>query len=416
MSCRIEGKYFDEINAAVPNHRAAVKAYIWATSLKGKDLGAKIKNAIKEINELKESQPQSKSEADKMIAKMVKLGLLVKSNKLKGLYVTNNDDEFVYEVLKNKKFNLDVRRDIVNSDIEIYSSPYLMVRSISDKIPGAKAYIDVLDSKYKSGESSFDIPIEEVGKMQLGISLMSLSGIVSADKQNQTIEVIAERVARQIINESTIDAPTFRAIVDSYYNAFVQAYKQAESKGREKNMAHIKDYLNNWSNIEQMVVNKLKSRSGLILSGGITSKSTMDASRIGEENLEEANNIELDDSGKIRNNFSEDFAITLDSKDTLSTRLKLFFSSIPNGKTHYITGEQLFEKFDTVYNTLSAMLSGNEPNFGRMIKELESYDTESFPWIKPLVLKLSDPNTKDSLKNEFVVAMNKHYAKMSFVR
>ena len=347
---------------------------------------------------------------------MVSLGLLIKSNKLSDLYVTKDNDELVYELLKNKRFNLDVRRDVVNSETEIYSAPYLMVRAVSQNFPGAIAHVDPLDIKYRSGDTNLDIPIEEVGKLQLGVSLMSLNGIVSADKQNQTIDVIAERIAREIIEKNTISAPIFRAIMDSYHNKFVNAYLQAQTKGKEKNMAHVKDYLNNWSNVEKMVINKLKSRSGLILSGGIISSQIASNSENAENNLEEANNIELDDSGRVRNNFSEDFAITLDSKDTLSTRLKLFFSSIPNGKTHYITGEQLFEKFDVVYNTLSAMLSGNEPSFCRMIKELESYDAESFPWIKPLVSRLTDPKTKDSLKNEFVVAMNKHYAKMSFVK
>ena len=60
-------------------------------------------------------------------------------------------------------------------------------------------------------------------------------------------------------------------------------------------------------------------------------------------------------------------------------------STLPNGKKHYLTGEDLFENFDVAYNTINAMLAGTEPNFAQMISILNEFKEEQ--WISSLINK-----------------------------
>ena len=107
----------------------------------------------------------------------------------------------------------------------------------------------------------------------------------------------------------------------------------------------------------------------------------------------------------------------------LSGKLKLFLSTLENGSSHYLTGESLFENFDTVYNSLNAFLAGSEPNIQDMIERLKEF--QEYDWVKNLIEKLNEaksinnatglPNNMTLVK-QFVTAMNKHYIDMSFVQ
>ena len=132
--------------------------------------------------------------------------------------------------------------------------------------------------------------------------------------------------------------------------------------------------------------------------------------------------IELDANedagGLVRNNYTDDWAFTVNPKSTTSEDLKKFFSMIQaqdeNGPIVNLLGLPEILPYDTVYNTLKGLLSNKPADYDLMIKILE-LNTEKFPWINSVIDLLEKSNTPDKIKNEFVSGMVGHNIHMQFV-
>lgn len=110
-------------------------------------------------------------------------------------------------------------------------------------------------------------------------------------------------------------------------------------------------------------------------------------------------------------------AMQEDGKTNSSHRIKRFLDGIrdfnKDGTPKVgLLDVPLFLEFDTVYNTVAALLAEVPSNYTAMLKRLEE-NTEALPWLKDLIEKLEGSSSQ--IKNEFVSLMNKHALNMEFV-
>lgn len=261
-----------------------------------------------------------------------------------------------------------------------------------DLVYNAEAFLD--EEAYK-----------DFGTTQEGITLITSNvKIIKVPMQRQVINMISEKIARALIGseEATLSSEKIKSILSANKNWFERQLQLAKQANKTKVVEHLQEYLDHWSNLERLVKNTLAKRSGFKVSE--VQNSEIDSlAEFGEDNSEHE-----------RNYFSDTYSLELDSKDTVSAKMKLFLSFIPNGKTNYLTQESQFEPFDIVYNSLSAMLAGTKPSYAAMINKLTeiNQDGKVFPWLTNLLAKIE--NAPDQIKREFVTAMNKHYVSMKF--
>jgi len=228
-------------------------------------------------------------------------------------------------------------------------------------------------------QASNDEKLAKVGEGMLGDTLMSLDGIVKADEVNQTVNVIAEKISREVLSGNELTRADVDDIIDDYGDAFYDIYEAAFNASKQKLARHIGSYIQaeNWENLRSMIYAQLKRRSGIIFKEN--SKPQEINSGIDENSIEDNNDgLDMEGADKSQGRYTDDFAITLDSKAGLSSRLKMFMSTLENGKKHYLAAgglldEELFEDFDTAYNTVNALLAGTEPNFEQMIAKLQEF-------------------------------------------
>jgi ribonuclease HI len=137
----------------------------------------------------------------------------------------------------------------------------------------------------------------------------------------------------------------------------------------------------------------------------------------------EESETELDDTASMEKRSYEDNAtFKIDGKVTMSGRLRRFFHFIedayitPNNtiapKKAYTADMVERVPFDTVYNTLISLLSGQRADYDQMVKHLKKF-RKAYPWLQNVINRLD--NASDEVKTEFVVAMSKHYVSMKFI-
>ena len=348
MACEITNPLIMKLQEAIPNQGVATEAYLWATNKNNGTNESKVNKAISQINEWVKRPINLKSDANKLLSELKKAGLL-KSNSLLDSKLISNYGMVAEFILRDK-------------------SPFIQVLDtrVSDRTATPKFSVRI-NSEYKtpivnealSAEVQKDISL--IGTEMLGVTLMSMNNIVKLEQQNETVDTIAEKIAREVIENGSITQDKIQSIFNGYYNAFIKTAKGFKDNGVEAGFNHVNEYLQNWSNLESLVINKLKSRSGLNIKGGITKTELQESTENAENNFNANAELDGDEGGRERTNFSDDFSVTLDSKDTISTRLKLFLASIKSGQKHYLTKEDLHVAFDEAYNTLSATLSDTEP-------------------------------------------------------
>ena len=348
MACEITNPLIIKLQEAIPNQGVATEAYLWATNKNNGTNESNVNKAISQINEWVKRPINSKSDANKLLSELKKAGLL-KSNSLLDSKLISNYGMVAEFILKDK-------------------SPFIQVLDarVSDRTATPRFSVRI-NSEYKtpavnealSAEVQKDINL--IGTEMLGVTLMSMNNIVKLEQQNETVDTIAEKIAREVIENGSITQEKIQSIFNGYYNAFLKTAKGFKGNGVEAGFNHVNEYLKNWTNLESLVINKLKSRSGLNIKGGITNTELQSVNGNAENNFNNNAELDGDEGGRERTNFSDDFSVTLDSKDTISTRLKLFLASIKSGQKHYLTKEDLHVAFDEAYNTLSAILSDTEP-------------------------------------------------------
>lgn len=114
-----------------------------------------------------------------------------------------------------------------------------------------------------------------------------------------------------------------------------------------------------------------------------------------------------------RMDYIDDRTLYMDPKESMSGRLRQFFTFIPSGQVSFL-GNRFpeFKDFDEVINFLHTELVGIEPDFNKMIAHLDSIRNKQ-PWIGFVITKLN--SASDRIRNEFVVSMRKQYARHRIV-
>ena len=107
--------------------------------------------------------------------------------------------------------------------------------------------------------------------------------------------------------------------------------------------------------------------------------------------------------------FDDGATFQTNHKDTASARLKLFLA-LQESPTRTFLNLKSFIPFDTVYDELTAMLAGTEPNYDAFIRQLY-LRAATKPYAKTLIAKLE--SSDQQIKNEFVVAFSKQYNKFT---
>jgi predicted NAD-dependent protein-ADP-ribosyltransferase YbiA (DUF1768 family) len=189
-------------------------------------------------------------------------------------------------------------------------------------------------------------------------------------------------------------------LMSAYKAAFLGKLIDSKKKGNDASKKSFNKILDNWSSVEEHVGMGLK--------------------RIKTINMDidtEMRKLDKAGSDNEKKSFADGAVYEVDSKKTISAKLKLELSSIEDletvdGKTTQARGWlnlPLTVPFDTVYNTLSEKLAGNEPNYQKLIDILKA-ESENIPFFKAVIKKL---NKADSdVKAEFTVAMTKSYVDM----
>lgn len=413
--CTVLDNNTQKFQDILQDNAAASNAVAWSNNnFEGKDIDSKVNKALDFINKLKDSNPKTKLQADKIIKQLLDKHLIYQVKAGGGVHYGTNFPELIESIISNKKSVIFCANGNISNDTTKGNYNYLYSKN---PIKQNESFMADFDKKTTEALSS-------VGEGMLGFALMSTDNIVSSDKVNQTVDTIVEKIARRVITGENLTKQDIQDELDTYYNTFLDIKDEYEANNSEIGVNHTNSYLENWDNLEQMVFNALKRRSGLSFKNGIDSKQ-LDDTTIQDEDSVKANNdeIDLDGADKSQGNYSDNFAVTLDSKAGLSGKLKLFLSTLENGDSHYLTGESLFENFDTVYNTLNAFLAGSDPDIYGMIERLKEFN--DYKWVQSLITKLNEakainnetgfPNNMTLIK-QFVTAMNKHYIDMSFVQ
>jgi hypothetical protein len=190
----------------------------------------------------------------------------------------------------------------------------------------------------------------------------------------QTIETIAEKIAREVIKNRAISQDKIQSIFNGYHNAFLKTHNGFKKNGVENGIAHTKEYLSNWKAIEKLVLKKY------ILSFGVDIQ----------------NGIELENN-QISSTFTE-FRIT--------TSIHLFLSFITSGKKHYLTKESLFESFTNVFEGSKNILSESDKTIESVLFKLNEYNKDKdLPWLTDLIEKLTNKELDQDIVTEFVEIM-----------
>jgi len=131
-------------------------------------------------------------------------------------------------------------------------------------------------------------------------------------------------------------------------------------------------------------------------------KSSSNDSLMGIEDIES-------DNEKV--NFDDGAIFQIDSKEGMSSRLKQFFSFIPNPKKNYL-GADSYMSYDEVVNYLSGQLAGLEASYEDISSVLNELTLKQ-PWIASVKEQLD--TASEQVRNEFVQWATKHYTGFKIV-
>ena len=162
-------------------------------------------------------------------------GLINRVGNGEGFHFTTDYPEIVSRLISNKtKYIFSGFGNISAS----YTTPdhyYLYARK-NPLIPNA-TYAASFDEFNKKD-------INKIGEGMLGTSLMSLDGIVKIDKQNETVNVISEKIAREVLAGNDMSKQDVDAIINDYYNEFSEWSKELEDGSNDKLKEHLDSYTN----------------------------------------------------------------------------------------------------------------------------------------------------------------------------
>lgn len=219
----------------------------------------------------------------------------------------------------------------------------------------------------------------------------------TASSQDIITSAIAYDINEQVINEGKLKQ---KDVFANWLIYFTEQRNKFDTGSNPKTVAEFNKIIDNFDKVKLHTLKKVGKINGISIKEDITVDELQDL----ETNFE-------------KTNFNDEATLQLDAKDTVSVKLKRFFSGINKLKadgsiaTPYM-GLKAYVPFDTVFNEVSAILSNTKADYNTMLKVLEQYK-EAKPYLQSLINKL---NTSDQqTKNEFTVAMSKHKVNMVYL-
>lgn len=300
-----------------------------------------------------------------------------------------------------------------NNEVTLETSPSTTTSNIDTNVI-SKFQLNINDINLEDSESfaeaykylNLDLEDTSFNKDQEGLSLITANTKkASVNQQQQLVESISQTIASQLLKSETgaLSLAEINSILAQYKQQLINLQQRAVQVGKTKLIEHLQEYLDNWQNVHSLVKQSLSNKAGIKL--------------VDLQNEEVDNTAEFgNENGDFeRNNYSETYSLEVDPRDSLSTRLKLFFSFVPKTSSkNYLTGEPRYETFDIIYNNLTSLLAGTYPTFDQLLSKLREANTQNlYPWLPAVIQSLEQAPAK--LKQEFVVTMAKHYVDMRFV-
>lgn len=175
----------------------------------------------------------------------------------------------------------------------------------------------------------------------------------------QTVEMISEIIAREVILNGKISGEQVRSIFNDYKLLFEELLEKTKLANNESKTKHVQAYLDNWNHLESMVLNALKNRTGFEISQ------------------------------------HENFV-------PINIKLKIFLTLIENGEKHYITQSNLFCSIFYLEYALPIIFSNSrcvENEFSEYINYLKQ-EYNSY-WFVNLANKLISNEMDKEILEEF---------------
>jgi len=245
----------------------------------------------------------------------------------------------------------------------------------------------------------FELPFTQDNKVALRSSVehLFIHPKIPFGLQHSTIRGISAKMFIKILEN---DNKLSKEDTVTFFRQEKDNLERLRDEATGKKKALISLFVNNFENVATLTKRRLSKYSNIKIIEGETGQDL----DFGES------------AGILEKKSFEDGSTTflLNTKDTMSERLKMFMAGIPASNTHNLIGIENFMEFDEVSNEVMSLLAGRKPDFNDYVDVLS--DTEihaAKPWMKNFVDKLKTAD--DQVKTEFTVAMTKHHVKMNMV-
>ena len=234
--CTVLDNNTQKFQDILQDNAAASRAVAWSNNnFEGKDIDSKVNKALDFIDKLKNSNPKTKLQADKLIKELLDKHLISQVKTSGGVHYKTNFPELIESIISNKKSVIFYANGNISDDTSASNYNYLY-----SKNPIRQNESFMADFEKKTTDE-----INSVGEGMLGFALMSTDNIVSSEKVNQTVDTIVEKIARRVIAGESLTKQDVQDELDTYYNTFLDIKEEYESNGSQKGVEHTDSYLNN---------------------------------------------------------------------------------------------------------------------------------------------------------------------------
>ena len=234
--CTVLDNNTQKFQDILQDNAAASRAVAWSgNNFDGNNVDTKVNKALSFIDKLAKSTPQTKAQADKIIKELHDKHLVYQVKTNAGIHYGTKFPEIVGFILENKK-NV-IFSAYGNISDTPYDGKYNYLYS-KKPIKRNESFMADFDNSTKKSLNS-------VGEGMLGFALMSTDGIVSSEKVNQTVNTIAEKIARKVIDGENLSEKDIKLEINKYFDKFLAYAKAYKDAGRTDWVEHLTSYLSN---------------------------------------------------------------------------------------------------------------------------------------------------------------------------
>ena len=221
--CTVLDNNTQKFQDILQDNAAASNAVAWSNiNFEGKDIDSKVNKALSFIDKLKNSNPKTKSQADKLIKEMLSKRLVYQVKTSGGVHYGTRFPELVESIISNKKSVIFYANGNISDDSSIGNYNYLY----------SKNPIKVNESFMADFDKKTTKNLNSVGEGMIGFALMSTDNIVSSEKVNQTVNTIVEKIARRVIAGENLTKQDIDLEINRYFDKFLKAAKKYKEGGR----------------------------------------------------------------------------------------------------------------------------------------------------------------------------------------